>query len=84
VAALSKALKHWDRGFESRSSHVCMAAYLCVMLSYIGTGQRVLSVCLQQFIVRERTNVIIGKEDKMFVNQISYSVRDYTMSTDPL
>jgi len=33
-----RPLEHWDRGFESRSRHVCVSAFFCVVLSYVGSG----------------------------------------------
>jgi hypothetical protein len=51
------ALEHWDRGFESRSSHGCMSASFRVLLSHISRGlamdrspiQGVLPKCLEGF-----------------------------------
>jgi hypothetical protein len=38
VTAQSKALKHWDFGFESFSRRGCMSKLFCVALFYVGTG----------------------------------------------
>jgi hypothetical protein len=40
MAARSKArpLEHWDRGFESKSRHGCLSAFLLVVLSCVGRG----------------------------------------------
>jgi hypothetical protein len=50
--------EHWDRGFESRSRHGCMSAFVCVVLYRAGRDpvmgrspvQGVLPSCLNGFI----------------------------------
>jgi len=52
-------LGHWDRGFESRSRHGCISAFLYIVLSCVSRGltmgrspvQGVLPTCLKRLII---------------------------------